>query len=226
MSSPVMLSDLDVQTQPGVYDEDPNSLWARDEPYRQPFHVFADEDQAWHATMPTSTPELSTSPPSAGCAAKNIFQVLAWNISFERILPLPRMQAALDHLRTHLVGNSDETETVIETETARAAYYDGVATATATGRNNGTCMLIPKNGFVIRDVFRVHYAQSSMQRDALFVDINITSAGGGWRSTLLRLCTMHLESLRAAPPKRPHQLAVAARYLHAAPGVVWPYEDG
>jgi tyrosyl-DNA phosphodiesterase 2 len=49
-----------------------------------------------------------------------------------------------------------------------------------------------------------------MQRDALFVDIPLPS------SLILRLCTTHLESLCAVPPKRPAQLAAAASHLRQA----------
>lgn len=48
-----------------------------------------------------------------------------------------------------------------------------------------------------------------MNRDALFVDINMNG-----KTT--RLCSTHLESLIADPSKRPRQLAAAAKYLHQA----------
>lgn len=69
-------------------------------------------------------------------------------------------------------------------------------------------MLIPKS-MTITDVFRVHYVRTTMKRDALFVDVDM----GG---KTIRLCTTHLESLTAIPPKRPQQLAKAAEYLHKA----------
>lgn len=50
-----------------------------------------------------------------------------------------------------------------------------------------------------------------MQRDALFVDIPLLPT-----HKTLRLCTTHLESLRASPPKRPAQLAAAATHLRQA----------
>ncbi|KAK4157475.1 be34ec7d-0e68-46fe-bb6a-05f4e13c29ca [Chaetomidium leptoderma] len=73
----------------------------------------------------------------------------------------------------------------------------------------GTCMLIPHT-LPIKSLFRVHYERTSMQRDALLVDVALPQA------QTLRLCTSHLESLRATPPKRPSQLATAARYLREA----------
>jgi tyrosyl-DNA phosphodiesterase 2 len=70
-------------------------------------------------------------------------------------------------------------------------------------------MLVPK-AMQIKDVFRVHYEDTAMQRDALFVDVALPN------DRTLRLCTTHLESLVATPPKRPSQLATAAKYLHQA----------
>lgn len=70
-------------------------------------------------------------------------------------------------------------------------------------------MLVPKS-MPINHVFRVHYENTSMQRDALFVDVALP------QGKTLRLCSTHLESLTARPPKRPSQLATAARYLHRA----------
>lgn len=66
-------------------------------------------------------------------------------------------------------------------------------------------MLLPKS-MVITNVFRVHY-ETSMGRDALFVDINIDGK-------TVRLCTTHLESFPEGSSKRRGQLAIAAEYLH------------
>lgn len=48
-----------------------------------------------------------------------------------------------------------------------------------------------------------------MERDGLFVDLNLN----GKR---VRVCSTHLESLVAKPPKRPGQLAQAAEFMHQA----------
>jgi tyrosyl-DNA phosphodiesterase 2 len=62
----------------------------------------------------------------------------------------------------------------------------------------------------IKGVFRVHYDSTIMERDALFVDIALP------KEKTLRICSTHLESLIADPPKRPAQLATAASYMHKA----------
>lgn len=70
-------------------------------------------------------------------------------------------------------------------------------------------MLIPKH-MSIKQVFRVYYEETDMGRDGLFVDVKLPS------DKTLRLCSTHLESLVAHPPKRPAQLACAAKYMHEA----------
>lgn len=69
----------------------------------------------------------------------------------------------------------------------------------------GTCLLIPKSLYISR-VFRVHYENTRMGRDGLFVDLVINDK-------TLRLCSTHLESLVADPPRRPGQLTAAAGFM-------------
>lgn len=104
----------------------------------------------------------------------------------------------------------------------------------ASGRY-GTCTLIDRR-LHIQDVFRVHYERTRMDRDALFVDLALpaTSEGAGnfptsttsvpdvWAPAeqkphcgmIIRIGNTHLESLRAVPPLRPHQLSTASRFMH------------
>lgn len=48
-----------------------------------------------------------------------------------------------------------------------------------------------------------------MQRDGLFIDL-------AFNDKTVRICCTHLESLVANPPKRPSQLATAAKFMHQA----------
>ncbi|RMZ84516.1 hypothetical protein DV737_g1121, partial [Chaetothyriales sp. CBS 132003] len=73
----------------------------------------------------------------------------------------------------------------------------------------GTCTLVAKS-LAISNVFRVHYEATRMERDALFVDVDI---GNG---RLVTFCNSHLESLVAEPPLRPAQVRTAYTYLHRA----------
>ena len=57
----------------------------------------------------------------------------------------------------------------------------------------------------IKDVFRVHYEQTRMQRDGLFVDVALPSSEGpssGEVTKTIRLCNTHLESLALEPPRK------------------------
>ncbi|KAK4667347.1 hypothetical protein QC763_0056400 [Podospora pseudopauciseta] len=157
------------------------------------------------------------------------FSVWSWNIDFKLDVPVARMRAALNHVRS-LVASQDGTPCIIMFNEMVASDLDVIAddewvrenynVTDLTGENwdfhdfppgfgYGTCILVPKV-LPIKAVFRVYYPNSSMQRDALFVDIAIP------RDKVLRVCSTHLESLVARPPKRPAQLATAARFLHQA----------
>jgi len=70
----------------------------------------------------------------------------------------------------------------------------------------GTCTLIDRR-LPIKDVLRVHYTLTKMERDALFVDILVE------KDQVLRFCNTHLESLVADPPLRPAQMTVAAQFM-------------
>lgn len=48
-----------------------------------------------------------------------------------------------------------------------------------------------------------------MERDGLFIDLLVNDK-------ILRICSTHLESLIAKPPKRPSQLAASAKFMHQA----------
>jgi tyrosyl-DNA phosphodiesterase 2 len=71
----------------------------------------------------------------------------------------------------------------------------------------GTCTLIDRR-LPVKDVFRVHYTPTKMERDGLFVDIAAAEK-------VLRFCNTHLESLIADPPLRPAQMTIAAQYMNA-----------
>ncbi|KAK3989822.1 hypothetical protein QBC44DRAFT_308160 [Cladorrhinum sp. PSN332] len=73
----------------------------------------------------------------------------------------------------------------------------------------GTVILVPRT-MHIKGVFRVHYDNTEMQRDGLFVDIALPG------DKTLRVCATHLESLVARFPKRPAQVATVAKFLKQA----------
>ncbi|KAL2021158.1 hypothetical protein VTK56DRAFT_7464 [Thermocarpiscus australiensis] len=191
-----------------------NRSWKRGEPAPQDYFTFADG-----VCRPSqSSGQLSAS----GITTPLSFSVLSWNIDFRRPLAEARMAAALKHLQSLVSQRAipsvimlnemveSDLKLIREADWVRQDYnMTDVSHEHWESPGYGTCMLVPRS-MPIKSVFRVHYERTSMQRDALFVDVALP------HEQTLRLCTTHLESLQANPPKRPSQLATAARYLHEA----------
>ncbi|KAI9878189.1 MAG: hypothetical protein M1823_006990, partial [Watsoniomyces obsoletus] len=147
------------------------------------------------------------------------FEILSWNIDFMLPFTNERMQVALEHLKT-LVSTSNTPSIILLNECLvsdltliqsqpwiqHEFYITDVDDQYWESGHYGTCTLVPK-ALTIKNVFRVHYEATKMERDALCVDIDL---GDG---KILRVCNSHLESLVADPPVRPKQLETAAKYL-------------
>lgn len=131
-----------------------------------------------------------------------------------------RMVVALKHLESHVKASSNPTIIMLQEMLASDLELIKAQAWVASAYNitdvddrhwesghYGTVTLIPQS-LPITSVFRVHYEQTVMERDALFVDVDV---GNG---QTIRICNTHLESLIADPPKRPHQLATAAEHMH------------
>ncbi|ETN36991.1 uncharacterized protein HMPREF1541_07979 [Cyphellophora europaea CBS 101466] len=197
----------------------PSLPWEREEPVPQPFYSYSPTTQTWQAVQPTSTETTSTTQTTS---SNTTFSILSWNIDFMLPSPTPRMAAALSHLHS-LLTNIPHPAIVFLNEMLESDLTLLQATPWVRERYHltdldaqhwesgyyGTCMLIPRT-LPVTKVFRVHYSATGMERDALFVDVAVL---GGAAAKLVRLCTTHLESLVAEPPKRPRQVASAARFL-------------
>jgi len=133
-----------------------------------------------------------------------------------------RMLPALKYVESHVNGTSLPTvimlQEMLETDLAlvqaqpwvRGNYHvTDVDNKYWESGHYGTCTLVPK-ALPINSVFRVHYEQTGMERDGLFVDVEFDN------NQVIRICNTHLESLIADPPKRPHQLATAAKWMHSS----------
>ncbi|KAL2134632.1 hypothetical protein VTI74DRAFT_11289 [Chaetomium olivicolor] len=189
--------------------------WERGEPKRHEYWTF--RDGLW---WPVEV-HGSTEPPGQETHRNFQFSVLAWNIDFMRSFDDARMSAALSHLNELTRGpfpalillnemTKGDLKLIKAAEWIRERYnITDANTDHWESPSYGTTILVPR-ALPIKDVFRVHYARTSMQRDALFVDLALPD------EFTLRICTSHLESLRSSPPKRPAQLATAAKYLHQA----------
>ena len=144
------------------------------------------------------------------------------------------MSAALDHLLHMLFPSSTSSST--ELPSIHAAIYFQELTASDlktlqtapwvqsyfhitdldpshwANAHYGTTTLIDRR-LPINSAFRVHYADTKMDRDGLFVDITLPSTHSD--PPTIRLCNTHLESLISSPPLRPLQLTHASTHLHS-----------
>ncbi len=187
-----------------------NFPWERQEPYVQPHFGYNEDSKSWQET---------TLKPSA--SSMTAFEVLSWNIDFMLPFADERMQVALDHLHT-LVSASSIPSIIFINECLvpdlsliqnQPWLQQGYFTTDLDDKywesgHYGTCTLIPRS-LAVKNVFRVHYEATRMERDVLCVDIDTGN------ERLLRIGNSHLESLVADPPLRPKQVETAAKYMNA-----------
>jgi tyrosyl-DNA phosphodiesterase 2 len=219
----------------------PNPL-ILDQPNLQSFYFFdpAANPPQWRPA--SSSRDIITNPDSHHHHPTDKLHLITWNIDFQVPFPKERMTAALQHLEHVLslssTNNTTRGATVIflqemvssdldliqETSWIRERFYITDLTPASWRRSSyGTTTLVDRRLDVNR-VFRVPYATSSMQRDALFVDVGLnlsalatpTAGGGGSEQQVrvLRLCNTHLESLASGAPKRLLQMKTAAGFMH------------
>lgn len=194
--------------------------WTRDTPHAQPYFTYSPDRDTWLPSTDTPTPSTPHQPDVHNLT------LITWNIDFMLPLASARLQAALSHLKGVLFPSSSTTlatPTVLFFQEMLASdlrllqrtpwirdhfHLTDVDRTYWESGYYGTCTLIDRR-LLVKDVFRVHYTHTRMERDALFVDI---LAG---EEKLLRFCNTHLESLVADPPRRPAQMTIAAQYVHA-----------
>ncbi|KAK5660779.1 hypothetical protein OQA88_12146 [Cercophora sp. LCS_1] len=149
---------------------------------------------------------------------------MSWNIDMFRELRGQRTAVALDYLRDFEARKSRPTIIMLnEMKQPSLALIQGQKwvqdgyhitdlrgekwTPGTTGY--GTTMLVPKS-MPVKVIFRVPYPNTLAGRDGLFVDIALPEG------KTLRLCSTHLESLKAKNPRRPGQLQIAAGFMKQA----------
>lgn len=197
--------------------------WTPNEPWKQPWHLYSASKRQWETQQRTTLQQHSK--PIKRLA------LYSWNIDFMLPFPDSRMRTAIRHLEALVRRSEDEesTASVIflqECVASDLALIAGDAwiqhTFAITDRSTenwqsghyGTTTLIDKR-LAIKDVFRVHYEKTCMQRDGLFVDIALPPTSNREEPQTIRLCNTHLESLALEPPLRPAQIALCANYMHA-----------
>ncbi|KAI5928719.1 Endonuclease/exonuclease/phosphatase [Camillea tinctor] len=214
--------------------------WKPDEPYPQPYYIFDSTKQDWEPMQQTPITSSEDTDPITRLA------LYSWNIDFMLPHAQPRMEAALSHLeslvRAHFDPPSSSSSSSSSPATGVVIYLqECVASDLATigaaawvrsrfavtdrdgahwgSGHYGTTTLVDRRLLPLGACFRVHYAQTRMERDALFTDVLVrSSSDGGKEKRRVRLCNTHLESLATAPPLRPAQMRLVASYLRASPG--------
>ncbi|KAI7251819.1 hypothetical protein KC343_g5710 [Hortaea werneckii] len=194
--------------------------WELDKPYAQPYYSWSaaagTSKGMWQAHNPSGHDDVKPS------AVKSIM-LHSWNIDFMLPFPDSRMRIAIRHLEDQVSRQNASTATVIFLSECLHSdlrlitsdpWVQGAFHITDTdgsywqSGHYGTTTLIDRR-LPIESCFRVHYEQTRMERDALFVDIRTGNQG-----KLIRLCNTHLESLALEPPFRPLQMQLCAQYMH------------
>lgn len=194
--------------------------WKPDQPHAQPFFTYDRSKQAWAPAEPK--------PLQKGGSGNGInrLRLYSWNIDFMLPFAKPRMDAALDHLNGLTSKLPSTTAAVIflqecieedlETIGEKTWVRDKFNVTDIDGSNwqahYGTTTLLDRR-LDITSCFRVHYAKTQMERDALIVETSLNAPSGTPKT--LRLCNSHLESLAVDPPLRPAQVRVLATHMRA-----------
>lgn len=191
--------------------------WDFDKPHKQPYYTWTGNE--WKAQDASS---------STGQAASDISKLAlySWNIDFMLPYANSRMNKGVSHLKSLIEARASEkssTATIIylqecvDSDLKLLAFNPWVRETFALSDldvsywqsgHYGTVSLIDRR-LPISSCFRVHYSETRMQRDGLFVDVEI-------RNKKIRLCNTHLESLALEPPYRPAQIKLCAEYMHAS----------
>jgi tyrosyl-DNA phosphodiesterase 2 len=194
--------------------------WQPDEPFAQPYHIFDTMSSLW--TAKTAHGQLVH---QTGITSIALY---SWNIDFMLPFGEVRMKAALDHLgglvkdlaSTPWIApviflqecTPEDLITISSNPWVRQRFILTDLDATYWATNHyGTTVLLDTS-LLVTSVFRVHYSQSRMDRDAFFVDVALGPDNGG---KVIRICNTHLESLAMDPPLRPAQVRLVAQYMHA-----------
>ena len=185
--------------------------WKLDEPWKQTPYQYSKDARSWKA-------EGSNDDQALNCPTT--LALHSWNIDFMLPYADSRMKLGLRHLQSMLNPLMNNTASVIYLQECLESDVKVVATNawvqehfalsdidTSNWQNGhyGTMTLIDRR-LPIKTCFRVHYSQTRMERDGLFVDVVLDKKP-------IRLCNSHLESLALEPPYRPAQIKMIAEYM-------------
>lgn len=192
--------------------------WEADKPHAQGYYAFNSATSSWESKSPTVNGDATGTQEFQSIMNLALY---TWNVDFMLPFAEARMRPALAHLESLTKPLPPTTASVIflqectpgdlvtiaNTPWIRERYHllDMESTNWAT-THYGTTTLIDSRLSIV-SAFRVHYSKTRMDRDALFVDISLSSK-------TVRLCNTHLESMAFDPPFRPPQMELVARYMH------------
>ncbi|KAK6854698.1 endonuclease exonuclease phosphatase family [Apiospora arundinis] len=197
--------------------------WKPDEPWQQSCYAWDAEAEIWEIIK--TTPASSSAAVDKATSSKiTSIALYSWNIDFMLPCAEARMSAALAHLEeltsrlpsttAIVIGLQEMTPsdliTISHQPWVRNKLYLTDVDSSAWGSGMyGTTTLVDRR-LEVASCFRVHYAATRMERDALFVDVTAPAIS----PKVIRFSNSHLESLALDPPLRPTQMQVAAKYLH------------
>ncbi|KAJ7668706.1 Endonuclease/exonuclease/phosphatase [Mycena polygramma] len=162
------------------------------------------------------------------------FSLLSWNVDFSAPLVVRRFQAVLTHLEQllspHLTSPSPGPTIILLQEIHNSCFQSLLANAfirefykltNVTSRQSySTVTLVPKSlAVLVSSVSRIPFPETRMQRDCLYVDLDIPLPESTSETKVLRLriANTHLESLSGfGDTAKPKQLAVIGKLLTAA----------
>jgi tyrosyl-DNA phosphodiesterase 2 len=187
-------------------------------PKEQSGYIFtSDQWSSCESNSPAPTTVTSTSDFDSALSDK--FTLISWNIDMMTPYGTERMSSALNHLAgvsaeitepmVIFFQEMDEEDLELIQKASWIQERFCITDLNGTdwgGSGYGTTTLVDKR-LKVRKVFRLPFP-SRYHRDGLFVDLALGSG-----DKVVRLCNVHLDSMKHAKCFRPKQVALAAEYM-------------
>ncbi|KAJ6593423.1 Endonuclease/exonuclease/phosphatase [Mycena capillaripes] len=158
------------------------------------------------------------------------FCLLSWNVDFAALLAIRRLQTALSHLEKllspHLISPPPPPTIILLQEVHISCFQTLLSNAFIrefyqltniySRQSYSTLTLVPKPlSALVASVSRVPFTETQMQRDCVYVDLDIPLSSDTESKPLrLRIANTHLESLNGFGDRaRPKQLEVISKLL-------------
>jgi tyrosyl-DNA phosphodiesterase 2 len=174
----------------------------------------------------TSEPSV----PSLNPTNPGLFCLLSWNVDFSAPLVVRRFQTALAHIEKLVSTDTSSPPTIILLQEVHASCFTPLLSNTfvrefyqvtniSSRHSYSTLTLVPKSlASFVTSVSRIPFTETRMQRDCLYVDLEIPLSGTPEPKTRrVRVANTHLESLNGfGDTARPKQLGVISKLLTAS----------